>query len=119
MISYTKVLKRLQPKFLFKKAAVPSRTITTAHSRVLAATANKFKYGGYGNAGTSQSSRNRMYPLAALSLLSIVGGWELLKKKLAATSECCGIIGYIGQENIAGRLVLDGIQILQYRGYDS
>lgn len=119
MISYTKVLKRLQPKFLFKKPIIMPKSITTGHSRALISTVNKFKYGSYGNASENQSRRNKMYPLAALSLLSIVGGWELLKKKFAATSECCGIIGYIGQENIAGRLVLDGIQILQYRGYDS
>lgn len=30
-----------------------------------------------------------------------------------------GIIGYVGQDNLAGKLILDGIQILQYRGYDS
>lgn len=119
MLSSTKLLKRIQPKFLMKKPAISVKSLTVTQCRAMTATVNRFKYGSYGNAGQNQNRRNRMYPLAALSLLSIVGGWEMLKKKLAAVSECCGIIGYIGQENIAGRLVLDGIQILQYRGYDS
>lgn len=31
----------------------------------------------------------------------------------------CGIVGYIGTDNIAGSVVLDGLTALEYRGYDS
>lgn len=33
--------------------------------------------------------------------------------------KCCGIIGYLGKEEIANEVCLDGIQVLQFRGYDS
>ena len=33
--------------------------------------------------------------------------------------ECCGIIGYIGKEKIGVEVCLSGIEILQFRGYDS
>ncbi len=31
----------------------------------------------------------------------------------------CGIVGYVGQTNQATRFVLDGLEALEYRGYDS
>lgn len=31
----------------------------------------------------------------------------------------CGIFGYVGQKNNAAQLVLDGLKLLEYRGYDS
>lgn len=31
----------------------------------------------------------------------------------------CGIVGYIGKRNIASDYVLEGLQALEYRGYDS
>ena len=31
----------------------------------------------------------------------------------------CGIVGYIGNKNQATNFVLDGLQSLEYRGYDS
>lgn len=31
----------------------------------------------------------------------------------------CGIFGYIGKKNNAGNFVLDGLKLLEYRGYDS
>ena len=31
----------------------------------------------------------------------------------------CGIFGYIGKKNNAATLVLDGLKLLEYRGYDS
>ena len=66
------------------------------------------------------TSYSYMYPtIMALSLFSVLGGLDFLKKRIPITSQCCGIIGYIGQEPIAEDIVLDGIQILQYRGYDS
>ena len=30
----------------------------------------------------------------------------------------CGIIGYIGNENVK-EVLLDGLELLEYRGYDS
>ena len=34
-------------------------------------------------------------------------------------SECCGIVGYIGNRPIAGDVCTQGLQILESRGYDS
>ncbi len=31
----------------------------------------------------------------------------------------CGIFGYVGKNNQAGNLVLEGLKVLEYRGYDS
>lgn len=31
----------------------------------------------------------------------------------------CGIFGYVGKKNIAPEIVLDGLKLLEYRGYDS
>src|SRR6185437_14360539 len=31
----------------------------------------------------------------------------------------CGIFGYIGKKDTAGQIVLDGLKLLEYRGYDS
>jgi len=38
------------------------------------------------------------------------------KRKLA---KCCGIIGFIGKQPIAEKVLLNGVEILQNRGYDS
>lgn len=117
MLSYTKVLKKIRPAVFTKNSAGTVRHISTNYYRAM--TASVMKQKNSGSYGQSKSKRNYMFPAAALGLLSLVGGWEMLKKKLSTSTECCGIIGYVGQDNIAGRLVLDGLQILQYRGYDS
>lgn len=89
-------------------------------NRLVAATATRYEYASYHKEAGHQRNARSWYPIMALSLLGLVGGYEMMKKmKLNITAECCGIIGYVGQENIAGKLILDGIQILQYRGYDS
>ena len=31
----------------------------------------------------------------------------------------CGIFGYVGKKDNAAKLVLDGLKLLEYRGYDS
>ena len=36
-----------------------------------------------------------------------------------AAAECCGIVGYIGSKPIAGDVCIQGLQILESRGYDS
>lgn len=43
--------------------------------------------------------------------------YNVLKEK--KESECCGIIGYIGKEKIADKVLTEGILVLQNRGYDS
>lgn len=48
-----------------------------------------------------------MTPLALLS------SWSL------SEADCCGIIGYVGREEIAEQVVAEGINLLQNRGYDS
>lgn len=118
MLSYTKVLKKAKPAFLAGRA-LATKQFSVKQSRAVAAALAKAKQGSYSNHNSGYSYKKFMFPAATLGLLSLVGGYEMLKKKLATTSGCCGIIGYIGNENIAGNIVLDGLQILQYRGYDS
>mgnify|MGYP000495981849 CR=1 FL=1 len=31
----------------------------------------------------------------------------------------CGIVGYIGKDNNAKEIIIDGLKKLEYRGYDS
>jgi hypothetical protein len=118
MITTSKVLKKIRPQMFMSKLAVKPSAMTFGSMRAMSSM-HKVNYGSQGNHGYSKSSYNKLFPMAALSLAGLVGGWELLKNKMSSSCECCGIIGYIGQENIAGKIVLDGIQILQYRGYDS
>merc|ERR1719331_2124370 len=35
------------------------------------------------------------------------------------TNECCGIVGYIGNQRDAGKVCMNGLKILESRGYDS
>lgn len=41
------------------------------------------------------------------------------KEDYLRTAKCCGIIGYIGQEANADEVLVQGIDLLQNRGYDS
>lgn len=34
-------------------------------------------------------------------------------------NECCGIVGYIGNQKKAGKICMNGLKILESRGYDS
>ena len=34
-------------------------------------------------------------------------------------NECCGIVGYIGNQKQAGAVCMNGLKILESRGYDS
>lgn len=40
-------------------------------------------------------------------------------KNRSKLARCCGIVGYLGQENIANEVLAQGIELLQNRGYDS
>lgn len=53
----------------------------------------------------------------AIGLLSISSYFYINYKKTSLQS--CGIIGYIGQKDQAVQACVNGIQILQFRGYDS
>lgn len=117
MLKFSKLLRKAPQASLFMRPAMPAKRMTTMHAKSMSTFANKYKYKSYSDAKNQGNSK--MYPLAAFGMLSLVAGYELLKKRLSTNTECCGIIGYIGQDNIAGKLVLDGLQILQYRGYDS
>lgn len=115
-----KLMTKQLRKSLFKSKAdvsVIKRSISN-QSKLLGAASSRYNY-------KSSSSFNPKYVfgnynlVVAASVLAAVGGYELLKNKLGILSECCGIIGYVGQDPIAEKLILDGLQILQYRGYDS
>jgi len=40
-------------------------------------------------------------------------------KQQQMKNECCGIVGYIGNQKKAGDVCMSGLQILESRGYDS
>ena len=39
-------------------------------------------------------------------------------RKMRETDNMCGIIGYTGKDN-AERMMLDALELMEYRGYDS
>jgi glucosamine--fructose-6-phosphate aminotransferase (isomerizing) len=53
--------------------------------------------------------------ITSLSLFTIY----LFNKSQNKTAKNCGIIGYIGKEKNAVQVCVEGIEILQFRGYDS
>lgn len=48
--------------------------------------------------------------------MATTAAYFAMKKRQA---ECCGIIGYVGSKPMGGEVLAQGIQILQFRGYDS
>ena len=61
---------------------------------------------------------------AMQSMSLLLGGLFLYKQTLnqesqADKNECCGIVGYIGNRPQAGPICIQGLQILESRGYDS
>ncbi|KAF0690567.1 Aste57867_18054 [Aphanomyces stellatus] len=60
---------------------------------------------------------HRHMRVAALSALSLVGWDKGWKEK--STSSCCGIVGVIGTQQNAKEILLEGLTVLQTRGYDS
>jgi len=119
MLSYAKMFKRVRPAFNIKQKKTVPRLISPIHNRAVVSAVARSKYSSEGNKNYSYGFNRFLYSGAALGILSLFGAYEMYKKKYSSIAECCGIIGYIGEEGLAGKLVLDGLQILQYRGYDS
>jgi len=42
-----------------------------------------------------------------------------LSDHISNKNECCGIVGYLGKDPNAGKILSEGIKILEQRGYDS
>lgn len=57
--------------------------------------------------------------LPFLSLFAFTTGFCYYKYKKKTALRCCGIIAYLGKEKMAIDVCTEGIQILQFRGYDS
>jgi hypothetical protein len=107
MLKYGKQFKKIIPRRNMRINEAVQRHIMTSNKLVAS----------FGSKYSNQSTpKTNYYPFMAIGAMSALVMYEAYKKKLA---ECCGIIGYVGQDPIAGKLILDGIQILQYRGYDS
>ncbi len=53
--------------------------------------------------------------LGALGIASLFG----LASYSAYESDCCGIVGVVGKSGTAREFLLEGLSILQNRGYDS
>lgn len=51
--------------------------------------------------------------------LSYLSKYFIDKRMFSNKHYCCGIIGYVGKDQIAKEVCIDGIQVLQFRGYDS
>lgn len=118
MLSYAKMFKRTGAGLPAARKMKAARYMSRTYNKAVGASLARAKYSSNDQSGHSYGFKKFFYPAAALGVLSLYGGYEMYKNK-KTSAECCGIIGYIGEENIAGRLVLDGLQILQYRGYDS
>mmetsp|Transcript_384 Transcript_384/g.345 ORF Transcript_384/g.345 Transcript_384/m.345 type:complete len:246 (-) Transcript_384:1421-2158(-) len=119
MLSNIKILKRVRPASLVQTSRIPARLVSTSTQRVVP-TSYFRRESGYNSSRDYSYGFNRFaYPGVALGMLSMLGAYEVYKNKYAPSSECCGIIGFIGEDNLAGKIILDGLQILQYRGYDS
>ena len=58
---------------------------------------------------------SHLFKIGGITLFSF---W-LLNKHTKKTAKNCGIIGYIGKDPNAVDVCLEGVQILQFRGYDS
>ena len=94
-------------------------SIGTTYSRMMAIS-SRYKQSNYKRFTNKNKYFNPQKILwTTASLFSFGYLWEQYRRYSKSSSECWGIIGYIGNENIAEKVVLDGIQILQYRGYDS
>jgi glutamine---fructose-6-phosphate transaminase (isomerizing) len=111
-----KLVNKVKDHSFAKKGVMNSSMLMSNYFRPIT-TLHKYKSSYSGN--KNKKSYFRMFPAAALGLLSLVGGWEFFRKRYSILSEAWGIIGYNGKEHIAGKIILDGLQILQYRGYDS
>ena len=53
------------------------------------------------------------------SFLTFSFTYVYYKYKRLTSKKCCGIIGYLGNLPNAVQICIEGIQILQFRGYDS
>lgn len=69
-------------------------------------------------AAIAQSSDDRLHRvlLAALAATGVAGALALTDDKSA---ECCGIVGVVSETQDASEFLLEGLTILQNRGYDS
>ena len=96
-------------------------SILSKHTK-LASVYNKKYNEQYSNKQNTKSSYNSKYvysAMLALSLFGLTSGLDFVSKRTRINTQSWGVIGYVGQDPIAESIVLDGIQILQYRGYDS
>ena len=105
----------LQMSFKQKKSVL---FMGAAYSRTMA-TANRYKYDQSRQSFKYKSFDKYKMMFLASSLFTFGYLLNKWRKHYGSIAEWCGIIGYIGNENIAEKVILDGIQILQYRGYDS
>lgn len=61
------------------------------------------------------SDNKTQWESIAAGLAALVGGYTLYQ----STSETCGIIGVVGKKPNANQILLEGLTVLQNRGYDS
>jgi hypothetical protein len=60
------------------------------------------------------SAQNLVMALGAMAYL-----YKYAKEAEETQNECCGIVGYIGNQKKAGKVCMNGLKILESRGYDS
>jgi len=54
-----------------------------------------------------------------ISAFAFMNYMNQVRKQQQIQNECCGIVGYIGNQKRAGDVCINGLQILESRGYDS
>ena len=116
MTSFGKISRRFKQTYSLVHKMRATKYSCTSYDKVLLASQRRDKF-GFNNQRNHKYNPNMLYYPAALAMMTFLGGYELYKKR--SQTECCGIIGYIGEEKQAEKIILEGIQILQYRGYDS
>lgn len=62
---------------------------------------------------------NRMNTVGLVSSFALFNYYYQQMQMNQVQNECCGIVGYIGNRPNAGKVCINGLQILESRGYDS
>eukprot|EP00475_Leptophrys_vorax_P020735 TRINITY_DN2845_c0_g1_i1.p1 TRINITY_DN2845_c0_g1~~TRINITY_DN2845_c0_g1_i1.p1 ORF type:complete len:694 (-),score=188.66 TRINITY_DN2845_c0_g1_i1:41-2122(-) len=109
---------------MFTRCVKPSRVHLSRYSRVLPRVSLSIHPGAAAAAavatGSSSSHHDDRFGQGLLRLLTTAGAAGLaLALGSSTSSEACGIVGYVGKEDPALPVLLDGLHVLQNTGYDS
>jgi glucosamine 6-phosphate synthetase-like amidotransferase/phosphosugar isomerase protein len=66
-----------------------------------------------------QRQANMVNKVGLMSSVALLSYYYQQMQMKQMQNECCGIVGYIGNRKEAGKVCINGLQILESRGYDS